>query len=364
MLKKTLILFFMCIIMLTGCSQNDNKQNEENIIPAQNDWQGGFYRLVGLLNDVAESIKFLDDYNYETEMGNPLDYWSEDTFHYLHFDPLYSESLALSSYFNEYEDFSIAQESIYNILYEKGHNYISISKLNKHDYEIKYTGYVPGPYGSQTEYTQNITECIYDAEHDYLRLMSISNSPNFDLPYCYEMYEYARINSNTYAVQTKNERLYAEYDDDGNIKSFHYSQLGDSTPLTADSWNEWYVYLSELAECNTDMAKYFNRIIYVENPDRYTLCNDSMFLNVEGCNPAWVTEKTECDLCGGLGIISDIENDVNIECGYCDGTGKNNNYTSVITFEDNTLTVSVYNKLLQKYEGFRVKYVPDAEKES
>lgn len=357
-MKKKYITFltiFLSSILLCSCGKDTGDSTEiSEVNPvvevAQNDWSGGFSRLAQIQSDVMNVVSILDTHNYDVIMGNPTDYWDEDEFYYLHFIPVDSDMMLSTLYINEIDDQTVMEQNVIANLTALGYENAGFKKIDKNEYMIQYDGYFTDRQ-SYEDYAGNRTiRCVYDATHNWMQ--AVSTILNVSTLYQQEdsFYEFAEIDGGKYAFQNESERMYVEYNENGELKMFSYSQLMDP-PVQSDYEEEFNEQEEQtLEEFILDITQQDNTeqeiggdqkdeeetIISEEqetteelSPDTseeygffYTSAENSIFTHMIAICPEWVEAA--------------------------------NNSKTLISYQDGVLSVSIQNKLSGQIERFSV----------
>lgn len=342
-------LLFLSLTFLCACGKTTAPEpEEENVLVeiAQNDWSGGFSRLAKIQSDVINIVSVLDTHNYNIIMGNPRDYWDEDDYYYLHFIPMDSDMMLSTMYINEVEDSTIVEQNVIANLSTLGFSNPVFQRLNKHEYLIQYDG----TFTDRQTYTSypgyRSISCIYDASHDWLQAVSsIENVSTLDIQED-TFYEFAEIEGGKYAFQNESERMYVEYDEEGQLKMFVYSELSD--PPLQDDLDDNY---EESNQDGQTLEEFILDITQQENPDE----------NNEAVSESPGQEASEDDIATDAPesygyFYSSKENSIfthldNIDVDWVNAAP---NIKTSISFQDNILSVSIQNKLTGQTESFSV----------
>ena len=243
--------------------------------------------------------------------------------------------------------------------YVAKYNNMEITKNEKDDYSI--TG-ITGNISTMTVDFQslNTTEQSYEGNLDYHILydcdkdwnkayveleISKGNFPNVTA----QLYEYARIDNDTFAIQTSRERLIVilkplvmdAVDEKGNpivpdndlrkreIKEFYYSKL------VADGARSSFTAFEPLSEYNADGTYNRKNADFNRDVSEYTLLNEKGDLaTVYGVNDS-------------IFLHDSLEDEVNRDWVF-EETGLQQS----MVYKDGALVVTTYNKLSKKYERF------------
>lgn len=346
---RKIILLFLSSIFLCACGETTvSEPEEENVLVeiAQNDWSGGFSRLAKVQSDVINIVSILDTHNYTIIMGNPSDYWDEDNYYYLHFIPMDSDMMLSTMYINEVEDSAAVEQNVIANLSVLGFSNPAFQRLNKHEYLIQYDGTFTDRQTHISYPGYRSINCIYDASHDWMQAVSsIENVSTLDIQED-TFYEFAEIDGGKYAYQNESERMYVEYDEEGQLKMFVYSELSDP-PLrddTDDNYEE-------------------------SNQDGQTL--EEFILNITRQENSDEDNETASESQDGDVSEEDIAAEASETYGYFYSSKENSIFTHLdnigvdwvnaapdiktsISFQNNILSVSIQNKLTGQTESFSV----------
>lgn len=371
-MKRFLSLLLVGIISLSmvGCGNTNQKEQNETILQiAQNDYAGGYLRLTTLQQDVLEKMKILEAHNYEVMSGNPTDYWAEDNFYFTNFLPVYNEQLSFTSVLNEIDDFAAIQTYIASQLEGHGYNSKIILKKEPHNYKLKYDGTFTNTTTWKKEGGTLDLDCIYDPSSNRIK---VSSALSFSQNTVYDFYEFAELSKGKYVIQNNKERLYAEYNDAGEITSFYYSSLPDvnSLKIKANMNNsEYYTlqsdygfdgYVYEVPNIENYISglknlyvSYFSNgdaiyFIYNEDTNRYTQITDFDHSKVKRASATGFYNEKEDSI---YLDIESINSDWVFEAGY---------FNQTVKYENGELTVMNTNILTKELSEFTVKEInPD-----
>jgi len=382
-MKKVIsvLVFAVMILTLTGCGKDSEavaeakqaKANEEayRLELQQNDYRGGVIRTMALQENVLSLMETMKSNNITIRQENPDTFWMNEGYQDFVTNFLNASLIRDTQWFNEEEtDWDtltmqmVSVDNSFTTLSDDGtyvakyHN-MEITKNEKDDYTI--TG-ITGNISTMTVDFQNLNtteqsyegdlnyHILYDCDKDWCKSyveLSISKGNFPDVTA--QLYEYARIDNDTFAIQTSRERLIVsfkplatgEVDEKGNpivpdadlrhreIKEFYYSKLvadGARSSFTAfeplSEYNADGTYNRKNADFNRDVSEY---TLLNEKGDLATVygVNDSIFLHEslsDEVNRDWVFEET------GL--------------------------QQSMVYKDGALVVTTYNKLSKKYERF------------
>lgn len=323
MKKKCLALILCTLCVFTGCGKEEGKepaQNETILTVEQNDYAGGYHRATMLINDVKNVLTDLENHNNEIKNKNPSDYWSEDEFYHLDFYPFEHESLEYINLLNEVDDFSALQTYISSLIQSNGYSSISVMRKDKDKYAVSYRGDFTNEYNWKKEYGYRNMDCIYDPHTNSLQVKSLFNFNN--VKYEDFIYEFAEISKGIYALQDDTDRLYAIYDENGEIKEFYYSRLAEKELEEIENTEETKNDFDYMFGSSNGSSDNKNEILTTDWKN--TEEADSIFNNLNKCSANWVFEK--------------------------------DNLKTIITYKDETLYVKTINELIGENIEFTYKY--------
>lgn len=345
-------------MFLCACGKNTvSETEEENILAeiAQNDWSGGFSRLAKIQSDVMNIVSILDTHNYNIIMGNPSDYWDEDEYYYLHFVPMDSDMMLSTMYINEIEDVSFVEQNVITNLSTLGFENPVFKKLNKNEYLIQYDGTFTDrqTYANYPGYRS--IRCIYDAAHNWMQAVSsVEDVSTLDVQED-SFYEFAEIDGGKYAFQNESERMYVEYNENGELKMFMYSELTDP-PLQNNSDENYEEYdLDE--QVSEDFAI---DVIEKEESDQN---QESIQENTEEFSED-DSEINTAETYGYFYSSSDNSIFAHLDRIGVEWVNAAENIKTSISYQNGILSVSIQNKLTGQTESFSVTKQEESEDES
>ena len=360
--KKIIVAALLSVsVLLSACGTSGapTTQKEEavndtvNLENRQNDYRGGIIRTLSLKDAVLNIMEGMKRNNILIRADNPNSFWTTSGYQDFVATFLTSPIINDTQWFNEEQtDFDRAETqmfSVENSFTEKGdEGYVKKYKSSdairneKDDYSI--TGLTGSLTYNQTmkfsdteQYTgPMVYRILYDCDKDWCKSYSMLTVNGTDVPFLTaEMFEYARINDYTFAIQTATERLLIVLDKVENdtditqrtVKEFYYSRLSGGvrttfTPYTPlEETDEDGRTIKENVEKNKTRAKYVLINELGEVATQYGYLN-SMFLraDIDNLDYKWVFED------GAL--------------------------QQAIIYKDKTLVVTTFNKLSEKYERF------------
>ena len=333
---------------LASCGRGEKLSAEEEAFQkeiSQNDYRGGIIRTKALQSIVLETMENMKQNNLAIRTDNPNSFWTQDGYQDFVVNFLNADIINDTQWFSEEEyEWDEVMDNISNeennFTQLDGDKYVlkdnvTITRNEKDDYSISCTGsmqYDNTDFDGVFNY-----HVLYDCDKDWCKAYAETNL-NAGIPSITPaLYEYARIDKNTFAVQTSKERLVVVFEDatedtqlnERKLKEFYYSKLtnnGERTEFTPYIPKEEYpdgdYYNEENVETNSVMSSY---PFINEHGDIYNLYgkSDSMFLTediIEGVNGEWAFEDKSLQ--------------------------------QAIVYKDGALVVITYNKLSENYERF------------
>lgn len=337
----------MAISILSGCSLGGKEETDEDKEIKQNDYRGGVVRTYALKKSVSNLMNDMKQNNGKLRENNPNSFWVSNGYQDFVTNFLNTPIIDDTQWFNEEE--SSWQEIIDEMSGEKNSftdkedgeddkyslkSGIDIIRNEKDDYSITGVTNEGAKYQGDIKY-----RILYDCDKDWCKATKTITMENKDIEMpsvTDEMYEYARLDSDKFAIQTSKERLMVVFEStdkdtdirDRKIKEFYYSKLtleGARTTFKPyenrpEEDTEIGVYNEQNAKMNAAMKE------YPEVNDKGDLAtkygaNESIFLKeTEEITPKWVFEDKSLQ--------------------------------QAIVYKDGNLVVTTYNKISQKYERF------------
>ena len=335
-----------CSSSSEGTTANTDDDYTYLIELQQNDYRGGYTRTQALKNGIIALMNSMKRNNIAIREDNPNTYWTTNGYQDFVSSFLVVPIINDTQFLNEEEsDWETATEATFcnnNSFtvsddeggYRKASDSIEIKRNEKDDYAITGTD---DTLPNTTLKGESEYRILYDCDKDWCKAyeqLYISGSPSPAVTA--QLFEYARINKDTFAIQTTNERLVvilepSETDIDLRerpIKEFYYSRLSggcrtkfvprEDLPIIDEETGKE---IRDNVQTNNKWAQY---PILNENGDVAHLYgkNDSLFLqeDVNKTGYEWVFED------GAL--------------------------QQAIVYKDQTLVATTYNKLSEKYERF------------
>lgn len=354
---KKIMALAMSLVMcasVVGCGAKKEESSEE-VAPVatvqsgsdsenqQNDYRGGVMRTLTLKNMILDVMDGMKQNNGVVRSENPNSYWTTDGYQDFVSTLLDISIIDDTQWFNEEEtDWSavLSQFASTAGTFSDGESLTcSITRNEKDDYSI--SG-VSGTWNNLTDGTFDY-RILYDCDKDWCKAYQEAkvNASYTVMPeITTQMFEFARINNDTFAIQTSRERLLvvlnpAESDtliSGRTIKEFYYSKLtqdGQRTTFTPyQELNETDSEGEIITENEQKNEEFRSWGVLNEEGDIATMygINDSMFLGaVNRMDYNWVFEDKDLQ----QGIV----------------------------YKDGILIVTTYNKLSTDYERFEYSLV-------
>ena len=351
---KTMASFALAsVLLLTGCNNTNGTSqtsaSTELVIDTatkeirQNDFRGGVMRTYAIQENILTIMEGMKRNNIAIREDNPNSYWTTNGYQDFVSTFLTAPIINDTQWFNEEEtDWQtlVAQmlsvSNSFTIPDDNGEYKSKISsslvvRNEKDDYSISGLTDTVGDLSGSIVY-----RILYDCDKDWCKAyttMDVSGADVSDVTS--QLYEYARISNDIFAIQTAKERLLVvleHVDEDTDlrerpIKEFYYSRLSGGQRTTFKPYEplpeeeEDGTPLRENQRYNQLRAKYPLLNEFGEIATQYGVKN-SIFTqeDVGSTNYPWVFED------GAL--------------------------QQAIVYKQNTLVVTTYNKLSEKYERF------------
>ena len=312
----------------------------------QNDYRGGVMRADVVKNTVLKAIDTLKQGNITIRSDNPNSYWTAEGYQDFVANFFSTSIINDTQWFNEEEtDFETVitqMASTANSFTGKNDNgeyvsrypQLSVKRNEKDDYEISGATTALKGVTSSTDAKYRI---LYDCDKDWCKAICTADI-NIDAiknPVTTQMFEYARLDNNTFVIQTETERLVAVFEPttedtdlrERQLKEFYYSRLAVNCnrtgfkafePLPEVDENE--AYSAENAQINATMKNYPYVNQDGEQASYYGAKNSLFLVDKANLNKDWVFEDKALQ--------------------------------QAISYKDNNLIVLNYNKLAERYEQF------------
>lgn len=356
----------VCVIgTLTGCanSKTGEAQTAEEQAAADdarllkelqlNDYRGSVTRTLWLKDDVLQTMENMKSNNVTLRTDNPNSFWNTEGYQDFVVNFLSAPIINDGKYFNEEEtdwdtivsamtaeanSFTVKSEETYKL-----NTGVTIERNEKDDYSVNGVPF-EGKFltdANTTKFTGKASyRFLYDCDKDWSKAyatLSVDDSLNI-APFTVDMYEYCRIDNNTFAIQTNRERLYVVFEPvetdvdfrERVVKEFYYSKL------TQDGMRTGFTPYVALLEYDEETGKYDQTVAR-----RNTTIQGYKVINDTG-DIATVYGKND-----SLFLTDDIAKQITPEWVFEDGS-----LQQAICYKDKALVVTTYNKLSEKYERF------------
>lgn len=354
---KRIITFALCLVMtagsalmMTGCGQ---QQTDAATIELQmNDYRGGVMRTKELKNAFVSLVDDMKQNNNKLRESNPNSYWMSDGYQdfvsNLMNESLIADTEAFTEEEAEWDDVLAEAANAKTTYTEEGEeggvlkDGVTIKRNEKDDYTIRIPmeAYDDDTIGDMIGEGDIVIRMLYDCDKDWCkstRKLELTDKTNTVPDATISLFEYARLDADTFAVQTSKERMIVKYksvDGDTDLRDREVSEIYYSR-LVKDGVRTTYKPFEPLEETDSELGIYnkenaqFNLLMKTtyagmnnsgDLMDRYG-SGDSMFLKeISDINSNWVFEDKSLQ--------------------------------QAIIYKDGNLVVTTYNKLSGKYERF------------
>lgn len=329
---------------LTGCSLKKNNDDEYAKKLKANDYEGGYSRAIALEENVLALMDDMKQNNGKIREENPNSFWLTDGYQDFVTNFMFSQIAEDTCLFNEERtnwDTVISETGKLDAVFteadgENGYklmNGVNIVRNEKDDYSI-YGAKTTGKYAGSLEY-----RILYDCDKDWAKAVSTLTleGDGAEIPSITDdIFEYARLTDDTFAIQTAKERLYLVLESEDKdtdirerkIKECYYSRLTlDGARTTFTPYKPKPEADEEVGEYNAENAAYNEKMsAYPEINEKGDFAyqygeNESIFKkNLSEITPEWVFEDKSLQ--------------------------------QAIIYKGGNLVVTTYNKISQKYERF------------
>lgn len=355
---KRIITFALCLVMtagsalmMTGCGQ---QQNDAATMELQmNDYRGGVMRTQELKNAFVSLVDDMKQNNDKLRESNPNSYWMSEGYQDF-VSNLMNESLIADT-----ESFTEEEAEWEDVLEEAANTKttytedngedgyalregVTIKRNEKDDYTVRIPmdAYDDDSVGDMIGEGDIVIRMLYDCDKDWCkatRKLEFSDEIDSVPDATISLFEYARLDEDTFAVQTSKERMIVKYksvDEDTDLRDREVSEIYYSR-LVKDGVRTTYKPFEPLEETDGELGIYnkenaqFNTLMKTtyagmnnsgDLMDRYG-SGDSIFLKeIKDVNSDWVFEDKSLQ--------------------------------QAIIYKDGNLVVTTYNKLSGKYERF------------
>lgn len=345
---STLLALSLCITSLTACGNSTQEQQDSST--AQNDrrtmelqmsdYRGSVVRTQVIRDKVIEIVDNMKSNNQVIRTDNPNSFWTMNGYQDFVSNFLNDEIIKDTENFTEEEG---SWDTVLSMLQPSGDDVDSseypfasatITRNEKDDYSI--TG-LQGNLNGSSKYSGDLQyRILYDCDKDWSKAYCHLVLTN-DLPSpVTDMFEYARLNNDTFVIQTSKERLLivlepAEADTDirdRKIKEFYYSKL------TVDGERTTFTPFKQLPEVDGATGEVNN-----ENADINAKMEDYAEMNENG---DFSTQYGETE-----SIFYRTSESLNSNWVFEDKS-----LQQAIIYKDGILVVTSYNKLTDTYDRF------------
>ena len=355
------LLSAMCVAtVFTGCGANTEqaekeKQAQEAEARASmeiklNDYRGAVTRTNALKDNVLKTMDAMKTNNATLRTDNPNSFWTTDGYQDFVVNFLSNAIIKEGEWFNEEEtdwdtivkalstnksSFTKANDGGYALL-----SGVTIERNEKDDYSINGVPF-EGKFSTDSTKFEGKGDWrfLYDCDKDWAKAYAELDFSSKQLPtITSDLYEYARLDDNTFAVQTPRERLLVvfspvEGDTDfreREVKEFYYSKLTqDGMRTTFESYVPLAEYDEETGK-HDQAASQRNKLI-----QGYKVVNDKGDI------------ATQYGIHDSLFLTDEIVKNIST-----DWVFEDKSLQQAICYKDKALVVTTYNKLSEKYERF------------
>lgn len=378
-MKKLLSVLLAASMLLsfTACNNNaesaeesesaEEQQSAEGSVSVsldelhQNDYRGGVMRTYVLRDAVLNLMEQMKVNNITIRQDNPNSFWTTDGFQDFVVNFLNSAVMNDTQWFNEEEtDWESVKSQMVAVAnsftvpsdggYAAKYGGMQIIRNEKHDYTISgisgdVTSVISDWKGTNTtSYSGNYTyQVLYDCNKDWCQsYVTLDLSEQYIPDFTVGLFEYARLDNDTFVIQTNRERLIVvlkpvEADTDltnREIKEFYYSKLFANS---ARSTFQPYVSKSDYDEYGTKSNENVN---YNNAFSEFKLVNDKGDLAIQYGKNDSIFQKFEDG-------VSDLKEKINT-----DWVFEENSLHQGIVYKDGVLVVTTFNKITEVYERF------------
>lgn len=346
-------------LTLTGCDNiANNSQANENVLDVatremrQNDYRGGLMRTGALQTNILSVMEEMKANNVIIRQDSPNSFWTTDG--YQDFVSTFLDTAIINDtqWFNEEEtdwatiisqiastQNSFSDTSSDSPTIKSG---ISIVRNEKDDYSVSGVDFYYLTIIDNLNYSFNGKanyRILYDCDKDWCKAYVELNHSDSNLkgypPYTVELFEYRRIDDNTFAIQTSRERLMVVLEPvtadtdirERKVKEFYYSKLVINGQRTT------FKTFTRLPEVDNNGVK------NSKNESLNALVASNPYLNLQG------------DLYNRYGVNDSVFY-VTDEKLTRDWVYEDKALQQGIVYKDGILVVTTYNKLSSNYERF------------
>jgi hypothetical protein len=329
----------------------------------QNDYRGGVQRCGVLKSDVLEVIENMKANNITVREDNPNGFWNVDGYQDFVSTFLTTSVINDTQWFNEEEisaddpdanwESTLVQMQSCKLSFTKagdsGYSFIgTVTRNEKDDYSVTnvpFTIYIDNAKG--TTYSGNMNlRILYDCDKDWCKAYGSVYNDDLAVTITPQMFEFMRIDNDTFAVQTETERLLVKLkptEEDVDIREreiseFYYSKLVSDGMRTTF---EPYTPLPEYDEVT--MAELKANINKNELMEKYSWLNENGDIATRYGASDSIFYRTPSEITEDNFVFEDKA------------------LQQAICYKDGVLVATTYNKLSTEYEQFTYSY-DDVEK--
>lgn len=344
-----------------GCTVKNNTQNSStgaDTVTAelrQSDYRGGVMRTLSLQDSVISVMEEMKSNNVTIRQTSPNSFWTTDGYQDFVSTFLDVDIINDTQWFNEEEvpwKDTVAYMAGLDSSFASGGKFltgVSVKRNEKDDYSVKG---VPKTYQTEgtaisadgDEYSYSCSEngtanyrILYDCDKDWCKSYATMVIGKTNLPATtIELFEYRRVDDNTFAIQTNRERLLVileevEADTDirnRKVKEFYYSKIVSDGRRTT---YKPYEFLPE--------QDYRTGMKLASNIEKNKVMTDYPFVNESG------------DLCNSYGESDSMFFNASDQMDQS-WVFEDKSLQQAIVYNDGALVVTTYNKLSANYERF------------
>lgn len=377
-LTKALALFLSMTFVLgtVGCG-SATEEAVTNLEVQHNDYRGGILRATTIGENVMKVVSSFKKKNAEIEKNNPNTYWSSKDYQEFVTTFLNNKIIKDTQCLTE---ITVSWEEVPNYVYGGANGNNSFVTVDSEGSAVKTYPSIQLIRNEKDDYTINnmVTywnsdnnfnsdmeyNCLYDCNHDWIKTNITYTPSNTLLPIITDgLFEYARIDENSFVIQTENERLYVKFKSaepnvllaDREIETFFYSKLnGRNTLSDFEPYKEKEISnmtgLEISSETNAN-NRTLNNIFSKEK----NLGEDGT-IGTQYCMKHSIFSTIFAKNTVNPFDTTNLESWKKWVEAYCDFTDATKNACSqVIEYTDGNLSVKAYNKLTNYYEQFDFK---------
>lgn len=373
-LKKQIISIFLATGMtlsFVGCGSTKSSSQEQSTIDKtgqelqQNDYRGGVIRTLTLKDSVLNVMEQMKSNNTIIRESSPNSYWTADGYQDFVSTFLDTSIISDTQWFNEEEtdwETILSQMATEVSTFSNGNGELSVTvtRNEKDDYSITGATFTDNKLEGMSNTTANY-RILYDCDKDWCKAYATATVDNSLPDITTQLFEYQRIDDNTFAIQTNRERLVvvlksvgiesssntensseessAENTDSEStvpyvdmrnreIKEFYYSKL------VPDGMRSTFISYEDLPETDDATATDLN-----ENIKQNELMSQYPFMNEYGDVAFYYGERNS--------MFFNSPSEINENWVFEDKA-----LQQAIVYKDGVLVATTYNKLSDSYERF------------